>query len=50
MKEEKDLGVIIQDTIIPYRHMNEFLASTYETLINITMTFNYMGKSMLKRS
>ena len=27
-KEEKDLGVIIQDTMTPDRHMNELLVST----------------------
>ncbi|MPC24670.1 hypothetical protein E2C01_017758 [Portunus trituberculatus] len=42
--EEKDLGVIIQDTLIPERHINMLFASTYKTLTNI----KYMEKSMMK--
>ena len=33
-KEEKDLGVIIQDTLTPKRHKNGIFASTYRTQIS----------------
>ena len=40
----------MQDTMTLERHMNELLASTYETLTNTRKAFNYMDKSMLKSS
>ncbi|MPC57215.1 hypothetical protein E2C01_051191 [Portunus trituberculatus] len=42
--EEKDLGVTIQDTLTPERHINGPFASTYKTLANIRLAFNYMDK------
>ncbi|MPC13151.1 hypothetical protein E2C01_005872 [Portunus trituberculatus] len=43
--EEKDLGVIIQDTLTPERHINGLFASTYKILTNIRVVFTYMDKS-----
>ena len=37
-----------EDTLITERHKNGIFASTYRTLTNIRMTFNYMDKSMIK--
>ena len=48
-KEEKDLGVVIQDTLSPERHINQIFGSTYRTLTNIKVAFHYMDKDMLKK-
>ena len=48
-KEEKDLGVIIQDTLSPERHINNIFNNTYRLLTNIRVAFNYMDKSMMKK-
>ena len=49
-KEEKDLGVVIQDTLSPEQHINQLFGSTYRTLSNIRVTFYYMDKDMIKNS
>ncbi|MPC80791.1 hypothetical protein E2C01_075384 [Portunus trituberculatus] len=49
-KEEKDLGVIIQDTLIPERHIKGLFTSTYKTQTNIRVAFNYMDKSMKQKN
>ena len=48
-KEEKDLRVIVQDILTPERHINLLFAPTYRTLTNTRMSFNYMGKRMMKK-
>ena len=50
-KEEKDLGVIIQDTLSPERHINNIFGSTYNLLSNIRVAFNYLDKDniMMKK-
>ncbi|MPC96429.1 hypothetical protein E2C01_091687 [Portunus trituberculatus] len=50
--EEKDLGVITQGTLIPERHIKGLFifTSTYKTLTNIRVAFNYLDKSLRKRS
>ena len=48
-KEEKDLGVIIQDTLSPTRHIDEKYASTSRMLTNIRVAFRYMDKDMMKK-
>ena len=35
-KEEKDVGVVIQDTLSPDRHINRIFGSTYNLLTNIS--------------
>ena len=47
-KEEKDLGVVIQDTLSPERHINGIFGSTYKLLTNIRVAFTYMDKEMMK--
>ncbi len=48
-KEEKDLGVIIQDTLSPEKHINGIFGSTYNLLANIRVAFNYLDKEMMKK-
>ena len=47
--EEKDLGVIIQDTLSPERHISNIFNNTYRMLTNIRVAFNYMDKNMMKK-
>ena len=37
-KEEKDLGVIIQDNLSPEKHINRIFSDTFRMLRNIRMT------------
>ena len=47
-KDEKNLGVVIQDTLSPDRHINQLFGSTYRMLTSIE-TFHYMNKHMMKK-
>lgn len=48
-KEEKDLGVIIQETLGPERHISKIFGTTYNMLTNIRVAFHYMDKEMMKK-
>ena len=48
-KEEKDLGVVIQDTLSPEQHINQIFGSTYRTLTNIRVAFHFTDKDMMKK-
>ena len=48
-KEEKDLGVTMQDTLSPERHISGIFNSTYRLLTNIRVSFNYMDTSMMRK-
>ena len=48
-KEERDLGVMIQDTLSPEKHINGIFRSTYNLLANIRVAFNYLDKEMMKK-
>ena len=48
-KEEKDLGVIIQDTLTPDRHIGGIFGASYRMLTNIRIAFNYLDKDIMKR-
>ena len=48
-KEEKDLGVIIQDTLSPERHINGIFGSTYGLLTNIRVAFHYLDTIMMNK-
>lgn len=48
-KEDKDLGVAIQDTLTPVRKC-EIFVSTYRMFMNIRVAFRYMTNSMMKNS
>ena len=47
--EEKDLGVMIQDTLSPEKHINNIFGSTYSLLANIRVAFNHLDKEMMKK-
>lgn len=48
-KKEKDLGVVIQDTLQPGQHISEIFGSTYRLLSNIRVAFHYMDKTMMEK-
>ena len=48
-KEEKDLGMVIQDTLSPEWHINQLFGSTYRMLINIWVAFHCMDKNIMKK-
>ena len=48
-KEEKYLGVVIQDTLSPEWHINHLFGSKYRTLTNIRVAYHYMDKDMMKK-
>ena len=41
-REEKDLGVIVQDSLTPERHINGICGLTHRMLTNIRVAFQYM--------
>ena len=47
-KEEKDLGVIVQDNLSPEKHINKIIGSAYRLLTNMRVAFNYMDEEMLR--
>ena len=49
-KEEKDIGVVIQDSLSPGWHISQLFGLTYRTLTNIGVAFHYMGKDMMKKN
>ena len=48
-KEEKDLGVMIQNNLSPEAHIKRVFGSTYRMLTNIRVAFHYMDTSMMKK-
>ena len=46
-REEKDLGVIVQDSLTPERHINGICDSPHRILTNIRVAFHYMDKDMI---
>lgn len=49
VNEEKDLRVIIQDTLTPEKHINEMFGETYSLLQNISAVFHYLDGNMMKK-
>ena len=49
-KEEKDLRIVIQDTLSPEWHISKLFGSTYRMLTNIRVAFYYMDKDMMRKS
>merc|ERR1712035_47130 len=47
--EEKDLGVIITNSLSPEKHINKITAETYNLLRNIREAFNYMDEEMIRK-
>ena len=48
-RKEKDLGVVIQDTLTPEQHISEIFGKTYRMLTNVKVAFHYMDKDMMKK-
>ena len=46
--EEKDLGVIIQDSLSPEKHINKVTGAVYSLITNMRNAFHYMDEEMLK--
>ena len=49
VKEEKDLGIIIQDTLTPEKHINKLFGETYRLLQNIRVAFHYLDGDMMSK-
>ena len=47
--EEKDLGVIIQDSLKPEKHIGKIFGETYRMLRNIRAAFHHMSGEMMKK-
>ena len=48
-KEEKDLGVVIQDTLSPEQHISQLFQSAYKILTKIRVAFHYIDKDMMRK-
>ena len=48
-REEKDLGVIVKDSLSPEQHINGICGSTHRMLSNIRVAIHYMDKDMMKK-
>ena len=48
-KEERDLGVIIQDSMSPERHISGIFGTTHGLLSNVRVAFHYMDASMMRK-
>lgn len=46
-RTEKDLGVVIQDSLSPEKYIN-IITRTHKQIPHIKMTFCYMDKDMLR--
>ncbi len=47
--EEKDLGVMIQDSLSPGRHINGIFGPTCSLLTNMNVAFNYLDREIMKK-
>ena len=47
-KEEKDLGVVIQDSLSSEKHINRIFGDTFRMLGNIQMAFHFLDKDINK--
>ena len=47
--KEKDLGVVVQDTLSPERHINGIFGSAYGVLMDVRVAFSYIDKNMMKK-
>ena len=45
-KEEKNLGVVIQDNLSLEKHINRIFGDTFMMLSNIRMAFHFLNKDM----
>ena len=48
-KEEKDLGMVIQDNLSSEKHINRIFGDTLRMLRNIWMAFHFLDKDMVRK-
>ena len=48
-REEKDLGMVIQDTLSPEQNISQLFGSTYRILANIRVALHYTDKDMVRK-
>ena len=48
-KEEKDLGVVIQDNLSPEKHIDRIFGNTFMMLRNIQTAFHFQNKDMMRK-
>ena len=48
-KEEKDLGVAIQDNLSPENHIDRIFGNTFMILRNIRMAFHFLDKDIMRK-
>ena len=49
VKEEKDLGVVIQDNLSPDKHINRIFGNTFMMLRSIRMAFHFLDKDKMRK-
>jgi hypothetical protein len=48
-RQEKDLGVIVQDNLTPEKHINKITGAAYNQLMTIRTAFVHMDEDMMKK-
>ena len=48
VKEEKDLGVVIQDNLSPEKHIDRIFGDTF--MMNVWMAFHFLNKDMMRKT
>ena len=48
-KEEKDMGVVIQNRLRPEQHIGQLFRATYRILTKIRVAFHYMDKDVMRK-
>ena len=48
-KEEKDLGVVIQDNLSPEKHIYRIFGDTFRMLRNIWRVFHFLDENMVRK-
>ena len=49
VKEEKALGVVIQDNLSPEKYVNTISGDTFRMLRNLWITFHFLDKDMMRK-
>ena len=48
-KEETNLGVVIQDNLLPEKHLDRIFGDTFVMLRNIWMAFHLLDKYIMRK-
>ena len=48
-KEQKDLGIVIKNNLLPEKHIDEIFGDTFMMLRNIRIAFNFLDKDKMKK-